>query len=236
MSEGMIVTRLAWIAHAFVSCVCASIPVQRVKRSGSVLYLEELKRRGACTTVRVSSFVRELSERVSRTPTMYDSAASCNCSCVRVSSFVRERVRERFTNGQDGGGLEAHVGLEVLGNLAHEPLKRQLADEELGGLLVPARASVHRGDKVCGGHKHTFGSPSTPVYRGGSGGACGACPRAWWSAPAWWRAACEGPCRPWTCARLVWCGPCDRRERAVRVSARVELWQPKGARAGGWSE
>ena len=34
--------------------------------------------------------------------------------------------------GKNGGGLEAEVGLEVLRNLAHEALERQLADEELG--------------------------------------------------------------------------------------------------------
>ena len=39
--------------------------------------------------------------------------------------------------GHDGGALEPEVGLEVLGNLPDEALEGQLADEELGGLLVP---------------------------------------------------------------------------------------------------
>ena len=39
--------------------------------------------------------------------------------------------------GHDGGGLEPEVGLEVLGNLSHQALEGQLADEELGGFLVP---------------------------------------------------------------------------------------------------
>ena len=39
--------------------------------------------------------------------------------------------------GQDGGGLEPEVGLEVLGDLPDEPLEWKLPDEELGGLLVP---------------------------------------------------------------------------------------------------
>ena len=39
--------------------------------------------------------------------------------------------------GHDGGALEPQVGLEVLGNLPHQALEGQLADEELGGLLVP---------------------------------------------------------------------------------------------------
>jgi hypothetical protein len=37
-----------------------------------------------------------------------------------------------------GGGLEAEVRLEVLGDLADEALEGELADEELGGLLVLA--------------------------------------------------------------------------------------------------
>ena len=36
----------------------------------------------------------------------------------------------------DGGALEAEVGLEVLGDLTDKTLERQLADEELGRLLV----------------------------------------------------------------------------------------------------
>ena len=40
--------------------------------------------------------------------------------------------------GEDGGGLEAEVGLEVLGDLTDEALEGGLADEEVGGLLVLA--------------------------------------------------------------------------------------------------
>ena len=36
----------------------------------------------------------------------------------------------------DGVRLEAEVGLVVLGNLTHEALERELADQELGRLLV----------------------------------------------------------------------------------------------------
>jgi histone H3 len=36
----------------------------------------------------------------------------------------------------DGGGLEAEVGLEILGDLTDETLEGELADQELGGLLV----------------------------------------------------------------------------------------------------
>jgi hypothetical protein len=40
--------------------------------------------------------------------------------------------------GQHGQRLEAQVGLEVLSDLADEALEGQLADEQLGGLLVLA--------------------------------------------------------------------------------------------------
>ena len=36
----------------------------------------------------------------------------------------------------DGGGLEPEVSLEVLGDLSHQALEGQLADEELSGFLV----------------------------------------------------------------------------------------------------
>ena len=36
----------------------------------------------------------------------------------------------------DGGTLEAEVGLEVLGDFTDQTLEGELADEELGGLLV----------------------------------------------------------------------------------------------------
>ena len=36
----------------------------------------------------------------------------------------------------DGGALEPQVSLEVLGDLSHQTLEGQLADEELSGLLV----------------------------------------------------------------------------------------------------
>jgi len=38
--------------------------------------------------------------------------------------------------GADGGALEAEVALEVLGDLTDETLEGELADEELGRLLV----------------------------------------------------------------------------------------------------
>ena len=41
-----------------------------------------------------------------------------------------------FLESHDGRRLEAEVGLEVLGDLADQTLEGQLADEELGRLLV----------------------------------------------------------------------------------------------------
>ena len=38
--------------------------------------------------------------------------------------------------GHDGGGLESEVGLEVLGDFTDQALEGQLADEQLGRLLV----------------------------------------------------------------------------------------------------
>jgi hypothetical protein len=38
---------------------------------------------------------------------------------------------------KNSGRLEAKVGLKVLSDLAHEPLEWELADEQLGRLLVP---------------------------------------------------------------------------------------------------
>jgi len=38
--------------------------------------------------------------------------------------------------GTDGSGLEPQVSLEILSNLPDQPLEGQLADEQLGGLLV----------------------------------------------------------------------------------------------------
>ena len=43
-----------------------------------------------------------------------------------------------FLKGKNGGALEAEVGLEVLGDLTDETLEGELADQELGGLLVAA--------------------------------------------------------------------------------------------------
>jgi hypothetical protein len=41
-----------------------------------------------------------------------------------------------FLQGHDGGALESQVGLKVLGDLTYQTLEGQLADQQLGALLV----------------------------------------------------------------------------------------------------
>ena len=41
-----------------------------------------------------------------------------------------------FLKGTDGGGLEAEIRLEVLGDFTDKTLEGELADQELGRLLV----------------------------------------------------------------------------------------------------
>ena len=42
----------------------------------------------------------------------------------------------RLLERSNGRGLEAQIGLEILGNFTDETLERELADQELGRLLV----------------------------------------------------------------------------------------------------
>ena len=48
----------------------------------------------------------------------------------------------------DGGSLESEVVLEILGDLADKALEGQLADEELGGLLVSADLAEGDGSRA----------------------------------------------------------------------------------------
>jgi hypothetical protein len=60
--------------------------------------------------------------------------------------------------GKDGRSLEAQVTLEVLGNLADETLEGELADEEVGGLLVPTDLAEGDGTRaVAVGLLHASG-------------------------------------------------------------------------------
>jgi len=48
----------------------------------------------------------------------------------------------------DGRGLEAEVGLEVLSDFTNQALEGQLADEELGGLLVTTDLTESDGTRL----------------------------------------------------------------------------------------
>ena len=70
---------------------------------------------------------------------------------------------------QHGAGLEAQVGLEVLGNLTDQALEGQLADQQLRGLLVLADlAQGHGAGPVAMGLLHTAGGGGR--LAGGLGG------------------------------------------------------------------
>ena len=60
-----------------------------------------------------------------------------NGTQVGVLEEANEVGLRSLLKGEDGGSLEAQVTLEVLSDLADETLEGELADEEVGGLLVP---------------------------------------------------------------------------------------------------
>jgi hypothetical protein len=55
---------------------------------------------------------------------------------------------DRLLKGTDGGGLEAEIRLEVLGDLTDKTLEGQLADEKLGGLLVATDLTESDGTRL----------------------------------------------------------------------------------------
>ena len=75
----------------------------------------------------------------------------------------------RLLQGQDGAGLEAQVGLEVLRNLADQALERQLADEQLRALLVladlAARGNITAREGAASGSAREL-QKRTPAPRG----------------------------------------------------------------------
>jgi len=54
----------------------------------------------------------------------------------------------RFLQSQDGRTLETKITLEVLSNLTHQTLERQLADEKIGGLLVATDLTQSDGSRA----------------------------------------------------------------------------------------
>jgi len=64
--------------------------------------------------------------------------------------------------GHDGGALEAEIGLEVLGDLTDQSLEGELADEQLGRLLVTTDLSESHGTgPVPMGLLHSSGGRGT---------------------------------------------------------------------------
>jgi len=55
---------------------------------------------------------------------------------------------DRLLKSTDGGGLEAEVALEVLGDLTNKTLEGQLADEKLSGLLVATDLTESDGTRL----------------------------------------------------------------------------------------
>ena len=53
----------------------------------------------------------------------------------------------RFLQGQDRGGLESQVSLEILGDFSDQSLERQLSDEQFRGLLVLADLTKRNGTR-----------------------------------------------------------------------------------------
>ena len=70
--------------------------------------------------------------------------------------------------GHDGRALETQVSLEVLGDLTDQTLEGQLADEQLGGLLVPPDLT----ESHCAGPV-PVGLLDTPGGGGGLAGSLG---------------------------------------------------------------
>ena len=67
---------------------------------------------------------------------------------VGVLEEANEVSLGRLLEGKDGGRLETEVGLEVLGDLADETLERELADQELGRLLVATDLTESHGARA----------------------------------------------------------------------------------------
>ena len=85
----------------------------------------------------------------------------------RAQVGVLEETNEvglgRLLQGHDGGALEAEVGLEVLGDLADEALEGELADEQLGGLLVlPVALKGARDGRVSDVHTEDLARETNP--------------------------------------------------------------------------
>ena len=66
---------------------------------------------------------------------------------VRILEKAYEVRLGGLLKGKDGRSLESEVALEVLGDLTHETLEGELADEEVRRLLVTA--DLTKGNGTC---------------------------------------------------------------------------------------
>ncbi|KAJ8667624.1 hypothetical protein QAD02_009287 [Eretmocerus hayati] len=89
-------------------------------------------------------------------------ALGVDCAQVGVLKKTDEVSLTGLLQSHDGRALETEVGLEVLGDLTHQTLEGQLADEQLGGLLVsPDLTEGHGSGPVPVGLLHSTSSRGT---------------------------------------------------------------------------
>jgi len=101
-----------------------------------------------------------------------------DCNTLGVDSGEVSVLEERhkvglgcLLKGADGRRLETQVRLEVLGNLTDETLERELADEQLGGLLVLPDLTKSDGPRpVPVGLLHTTSGDGGCMLAGSLGG------------------------------------------------------------------
>lgn len=70
---------------------------------------------------------------------------SVNGTQVSVFKQADQVTFASFLEGHDSGALESEISLEVLSNLSHESLERQLSDQQLSRLLVSSDFSQGNG-------------------------------------------------------------------------------------------
>jgi hypothetical protein len=116
----------------------------------------------------------------------------------------------RLLESADGRGLEAQVGLEVLGDLTDKTLEGQLADEKLGGLLVTTDLAESDGTGlVAVGLLDTSGGRCR--LAGGLGGELFLEKSVHVAQTVEVRGNLHvEPCHRCSCGRSAWCGPSRR--------------------------
>ena len=83
-------------------------------------------------------------------------------SQVSILEETDEVSLSSLLEGKDSGGLETKVSLEILSNLTDQALERELADEQLSGLLIFTDLTESHGTGPV-----TMGLLNTTSSRGG---------------------------------------------------------------------